>query len=94
MFSRSEKYITEQRENWQHTDRQDRAGYFCYEIGMGIPSKNNIRKSLGIIRLLFENYTPPPHVRPNTHKQRERDRDGIYAFILYDKLFNSEDRLP
>ncbi len=31
MFSRSEKYIVEQRENWQHTDREDRAGYFWYE---------------------------------------------------------------
>ncbi len=31
MFLRSEKYITEQREIWQHADRQDRAGYFWYE---------------------------------------------------------------
>ncbi len=31
MFSRSEKYIAEQRGNWQHTDRQDKAGYFWYE---------------------------------------------------------------
>ncbi len=31
MFSRSEKYIAEQRGNWQHTDREDRAGYFWYE---------------------------------------------------------------
>ncbi len=31
MFSRSEKYNAEQRENWQHTDREDRAGYFWYE---------------------------------------------------------------
>ncbi len=30
-FSRSEKYIVEQRGNWQHTDREDRAGYFRYE---------------------------------------------------------------
>ncbi len=30
-FSRSEQYIGEQTENWQCTDRQDRAGYFCYE---------------------------------------------------------------
>ncbi len=25
------KYIAEQRGNWQHTDREDRAGYFWYE---------------------------------------------------------------
>ncbi len=31
MFSRSEKYIAEQRGNWQNTDREDRAGYFWYE---------------------------------------------------------------
>ncbi len=31
MFFRSEKYISEQRGNWQHTDRQDIAGYFWYE---------------------------------------------------------------
>ncbi len=31
MFSRSEKYNVEQRENWQRTDRQDRAGYFWYQ---------------------------------------------------------------
>ncbi len=31
MFSRSEKYIVEQRQHWQRTDRQDRAGYFSYE---------------------------------------------------------------
>ncbi len=31
MFSRSKQYITEQRGNWQHTDRRDRAGYFWYE---------------------------------------------------------------
>ncbi len=31
MFSSSEKYIAEQRGNWQHTDREDRAGYFWYE---------------------------------------------------------------
>ncbi len=30
-FSRSEKYIAEQRGNWQHTDWEDRAGYFWYE---------------------------------------------------------------
>ncbi len=30
-FSRCEKYIAEQRGNWQHTDREDRAGYFWYE---------------------------------------------------------------
>ncbi len=31
MFSRSEKYIAEQRGHWQHADRQDRAGYIWYE---------------------------------------------------------------
>ncbi len=31
VFSRSEKYIAEQRGNWQNTDREDRAGYFWYE---------------------------------------------------------------
>ncbi len=31
MFSRSEKYIAEQRGNWQHTDREDKAGFFWYE---------------------------------------------------------------
>ncbi len=31
MFSRSEKYIAEQRGNGQHTDREDRAAYFWYE---------------------------------------------------------------
>ncbi len=31
MFSHSEKYIVEQRGNWQHAERQDRAGYFWYE---------------------------------------------------------------
>ncbi len=31
MFSRSEKYITEQRGNWQNTDWEDGAGYFWYE---------------------------------------------------------------
>ncbi len=31
MFSSSEKYIAEQRGNWQHTDREDRTGYFWYE---------------------------------------------------------------
>ncbi len=31
MFSRCEKYIAEQKGNWQHTDREDRAGYFWYE---------------------------------------------------------------
>ncbi len=28
MFSHSEKYIAEQRQNWQHANRQNRAGYF------------------------------------------------------------------
>ncbi len=31
MFSRSEKYIAEQRVHWQRAIRQDRAGYFWYE---------------------------------------------------------------
>ncbi len=31
LFSRSEKYIVEQRGNWQHADRQDRAGYYWYK---------------------------------------------------------------
>ncbi len=31
MFSRSKKYIAEQRGNWQHANRQGRAGYFWYE---------------------------------------------------------------
>ncbi len=32
MFSRCEKYIAAQRGNWQHSDRQDGAGYFWYEF--------------------------------------------------------------
>ncbi len=31
----SEKYMPEQRENWQHTEREDRAGYCWYEAEVG-----------------------------------------------------------
>ncbi len=48
----------------------------------GIPSKNIIWKSLGIIRLLFENRTPPPHALTNTHKQRERGRETGFTLSI------------
>jgi len=32
-------------------------------IDMGLSNKSNIQRSLGIIQLLFENHTPPPHSR-------------------------------
>ncbi len=41
MFSRSEKYIAEQRGNWQHTDREDRAGYFWYDTRFQDPQLLN-----------------------------------------------------
>ncbi len=34
MFSSSEKYIVEQRQNWQSADRQDTAGYFWYKTSV------------------------------------------------------------
>ncbi len=41
MFSCSEKYIAEQRGNWQHTDREDRAGYFWYQTRFQDPQLLN-----------------------------------------------------
>ncbi len=43
MFSRSEKYIAEQRGNWQRADRQERAGYFWYETVSVLKNGNFLR---------------------------------------------------
>ncbi len=52
MFSRSEKYIAEQRGNWQHTDR---AGYFWYETRSQDPQLLNcvIFKEIQIINTIL-----------------------------------------
>ncbi len=53
MFSRSEKYITEQRGNWQHTDREDRAGYFWYEARSHDPQLFVIFKEIQTINTVL-----------------------------------------
>ncbi len=53
MFSRSEKYIAEQRGNWQHTDREDRAGYFWYETRSQDPQLLNCVIRIAFIQILL-----------------------------------------
>ncbi len=51
MFSRSGKQFAEQRGNWQHANRQDRAGYFWYETKSQL--SNFKIQTLNIVSWLF-----------------------------------------
>ncbi len=55
MFSCSEKYIAEQRGNWQHTNREDRAGYLWYETRSQDPQLLNcvILKEIQTINIVL-----------------------------------------